>query len=101
MSKFDANSDGRITRSEIKSKLHQRVYDRMVKQFKLDSTKSYQLTEFRKAIGQTPNGKSVAVGKKLTAAIGKKASADPQAVIALKAVLAGKNVKVTETALRG
>tara|TARA_B100000809_G_scaffold54740_1_gene50483 strand:- start:62 stop:994 length:933 start_codon:yes stop_codon:yes gene_type:complete len=106
VSKFDANSDGQITRSEIKSKLHQRVYDRMVKQFKLDSTKSYQLTEFRKAIGQTPkgpsaSGKSLAGGKKLTATTDKKASADPQAVIALKAVLAGKNVKVTETALRG
>ena len=106
VSKFDANSDGQITRSEIKSKFHQRVYDRMVKQFKLDSTKSYQLTEFRKAIGQTPkgpsaSGKSLAGGKKLTATTGKKASADPQAVIALKAVLAGKNVKVTETALRG
>ncbi len=101
VSKFDVNSDGRITRSEIKSKLHQRVYDRMVKQFKLNSTKSYQLTEFRKAIGQAPNGKSVAGGKKLTATNGKKASAAPQAVIALKAVLAGKNVKVTETTLRG
>ena len=105
VSKFDTNTDGRITRTEIKSKLHQRVYDRMVKQFKLDSKKTYPLAAFRKAIGQAPKASSVSkksprAGKTLTGTAGK-TSADPQAVIALKAVLAGKSVKVTETALRG
>ncbi len=77
----------------------------MVKQFKLDSKKTYQLAAFRKAIGQAPKASSVSkkssrAGKTLTGTTGK-TSADPQAVIALKAVLAGKSVKVTETALRG
>ena len=60
---------------------------------------------FRKAIGQAPKASSVSkkssrAGKTLTGTAGK-TSADPHAVIALKAVLAGKSVKVTETALRG
>ena len=84
---------------------HQRVYDRMVKQFKLDSKKTYPLAAFRKAIGQAPKASSVSkksprAGKTLTGTAGK-TSADPHAVVALKSVLAGKSVKVTETALRG
>ena len=50
--KFDTNKDGRVARSEITSKLHQRLFDRMAKKIKLDATKTYALAEFRKAIGQ-------------------------------------------------
>ena len=110
VSKFDTNNDGQISRSEVNSKFHLRVFDRLAKQFKLDSKKTYPLAEFRRAVGQNPNvpsakkqtsdAKSSQADKK-SPATRSLTSADSQAVIALKTVLAGKNVKVTETALRG
>ena len=105
VSKFDTNKDGQVARTEISSKFHQRVFGAIVKQFKLDSKKTYKLAELRKAIGQNAKGpsagKTKSSGKSLVATNKLPASTDPQAVVALKAVLAGKTVQIAETSLRG
>ena len=105
VSKFDTKKDGQVARSEINSKSHQRVFDAMVKQFKLDPKKTYKLAELRKAIGQNAKkpsaGKKKSSGKSSGATKKRPASTDPQAVIALKAVLVGKTVQIAETSLRG
>ena len=52
VAKFDVNKDKKVARAEITSKLHQRVFDRMAKQFKFDGTKTYSIAALRKLIGQ-------------------------------------------------
>ncbi|MDP7276557.1 MAG: PQQ-binding-like beta-propeller repeat protein [Planctomycetaceae bacterium] len=52
VAKFDTNKDGKVVRSEIKTKLFQRVFDRMAKQFKFDPGRTYTVAALRKAIGQ-------------------------------------------------
>ena len=105
VSRFDTNKDGQVARSEFSSKSHQGVFDAMVKQFKLDPKKTYKLAELRKAIGQTAKkpsaGNKKSSGKSSGATKKRPASTDPQAVIALNAVLAGKTVQIAETSLRG
>ena len=101
VSKFDTNKDGQVARPEISSKFNQRVFDAMVKQFKLDPKKTYSLAELRKAIPKASVGKEKSRGKSSGDTRKRPVSTDPQAVIALKAVLAGKNVQIAETSLRG
>ena len=105
VSKLDTNKDGHVARSEISSKFHQRVFDIMVKRFKLDPKKNHPLAELRKAIGQKSNKPSVtkkgSSGKPSGTTKKRLRSSDPQAVLALKAVLAGKHVQIAKTSLRG
>ena len=107
LSKFDANKDGQVARSEISSQFHQRIFGAMVKRYELDPEKTYALAELRKTIGQNAKKSSAEKKKKkssetLSGSTKKhQISTEPQAVTALKAVLAGKTVRIAETKLRG